>query len=199
MTRLSQCPARPQTNRRAPRYARALLGLGAMVLLGACGGTVEHDDPAPDGDAAAGAAGTGGAVSTGGSGGEASGGYAGTGGPSSAGGMAETFDAGAEAETPPPDPWDGGPALVCESTETDDCSVCAYSNCCSEMIACQADTIDPGAGETRTCLDIWNCALQCDAGTFVDCLVACDEGNFNVQANDLRSCIYVDNCASPCN
>ena len=60
MTRLSQVPARPYSRRNAPNYARALVGIGAMMLVAACGGTVTDSEPDPDSDAAAGNGGSGG-------------------------------------------------------------------------------------------------------------------------------------------
>jgi len=65
-----------------------------------------------------------------------------------------------------------------------------------KSLACGAD-VKEGA-ETLTCNEIWECALECDAGDFTTCLTTCDAGEFNVQANDLRACIYDDKCKVAC-
>ncbi len=83
MTKLSQVPARPTSRRTAPSYPRALLGIGAMMLATACGGTVEGTPTEGEAGAAGNIEGPAGAVANpyGGSGGATNnGGAPGTGG-----------------------------------------------------------------------------------------------------------------------
>jgi len=123
MTRLSQVPAQPKSRRSAPSYPRTLMGIGAMMLMAACGGSVDNNASSGEGGSAGveapsgaapypydagngGTAGNGGAVNPGvggSSGGGAPGPYGGSGGdqvggaggePNPAGDIAEPFDAG---------------------------------------------------------------------------------------------------------